>query len=158
MRTAPAVHVVVAGFGVWRVGVCSMLLLVWGVLAAWMGMHWRAQGPSMATVLAVAGSAAAVSAAFAGRLLAVRPFSLRWDGRCWHLSPSVRPDIEAVPGEIHAAIDLGRWLLLRFEPERRGAARWLPVQHPGLEASWHSLRCAVFSPRVASGVLDADVG
>ena len=157
MRTAPAVHISVTRFGVWRAGIGSALALVWGVLIAWAVAHWRAQGPVTA-VLTAAAIAAATSAAFAARLLRVRPFSLRWDGRCWYLSPSAALSEDAVPGEVHAAIDCGRWLLLRFEPERRGTSQWLPVQRRGLEPSWHGLRCAVYSPRVASGEVDARTG
>ena len=68
--------------------------------------------------------------------------SLRWDGRAWQL--------DAAAGELSVAIDLGPWMLLRFKPERRARASWLPVQRAGLETQWHALRCAVYSPRPAA--------
>ena len=65
--------------------------------------------------------------------------SLRWDGRAWQL--------DAAAGELSVAIDLGPWMLLCFMPEGRGRCSWLPIQRRGLEAHWHALRCAVYSPR-----------
>ena len=48
-------------------------------------------------------------------------------------------------GTIEVAIDLGAFLLLRLVWQRRTTA-WLPVQRRGLEAQWHGLRCAMYSP------------
>jgi len=44
-----------------------------------------------------------------------------------------------------------------FRPEPSAAASdaavtWLPVQRRGLQAHWHALRCAVYSPRPDAGV------
>jgi len=72
---------------------------------------------------------------------------LRWDGRTWYLGPAVG---EPVSGDLSVAIDLGAWMLLRFSPalpQARPRSTWLPVQRHGLEAQWHALRCAVYSPR-----------
>ena len=37
-------------------------------------------------------------------------------------------------------------VLTRLHGSNRLARRWLPVQRRGLEADWHALRCAVYSP------------
>jgi hypothetical protein len=41
-------------------------------------------------------------------------------------------------------------MLLRFTPDAPARMTWLPVQRRGLEAQWHALRCAVYSPRPAA--------
>ena len=74
---------------------------------------------------------------------------LRWDGLAWHLGPI---GDAATAGELQVVLDLGPWMLLRFGatlPDARARTLWLPVQRRGLEAEWHALRCAVYSPRPA---------
>jgi hypothetical protein len=86
-------------------------------------------------------------------LTRLAPLGLRWDGQCWHLAASGPAAQEAVPGDLTVAIDLGVWMLLRFEPAasaRRAAPSWIPVQRRGIESQWHALRCAVHSPRAAA--------
>jgi hypothetical protein len=48
-------------------------------------------------------------------------------------------------GTLEVALDLGPFLLLRLV-ERRRTIVWLPIQRRGVEAQWHALRCAVYSP------------
>jgi hypothetical protein len=52
-----------------------------------------------------------------------------------------------MPGNVAVVIDLGPWMLLRFTADAPPRTTWLPVQRRGLEAQWHALRCAVYSPR-----------
>jgi hypothetical protein len=87
----------------------------------------------LATAVALTMLALAVS------LWRVPAQSLRWDGQVWRL--------DAVPGELTVAVDIGPWMLLRFTPGAGSRTRWLPVQRRGLEAQWHALRCAVYAPR-----------
>ncbi len=90
-------------------------------------------------------------------LLRNAPLSLRWDSQRWHLGPLASAGDEPWPGSLAVALDLGPWLLLRFEHEadlRRRRITWLPVQRRGLEAEWHALRCAVYCARSDPG-LDA---
>lgn len=157
MRAAPAVHVSVTRFGVWRAAVGAVLALVWTVVGAWAVSHGLALGG--APPVAVAGAAIAsigVASWLAARLASTPTFDLRWDGRSWFVattsaSAPLPGGTDAVAGDLAATIDLGDWLLLRFAPERPHALatvpRWLPVQRRGLEGSWHALRCAVHSPR-----------
>ena len=149
MRAAPAIHVSVSRFGVWRAALAGGLVLVWAVVLAWLASQGLATGGMPAAkVIAFALLALTVATWFACSLATVRPFGLRWDGRCWHLRPD-RAD-EPIAGDLVAALDFGDWLLLRFTPERPTTAkwpRWLPVQRRGLEPTWHPLRCAVHSPR-----------
>jgi ABC-type nickel/cobalt efflux system permease component RcnA len=64
---------------------------------------------------------------------------LRWDGQAWQLG--------SMTGNVAVVIDLGPWMLLRFTADAPPRTTWLPVQRRGLEAQWHALRCAVYSPR-----------
>jgi hypothetical protein len=80
--------------------------------------------------------------------------SLRWDTRQWHLGPASTTGDEPHSGRLAVAIDLGAWMLLRFQPDGAAGKRrsiWLPVQRRGLETQWHALRCAVYSARPAEG-------
>jgi hypothetical protein len=55
------------------------------------------------------------------------------------------------------AVDLGAWMLLRFERDATPRLRrivWLPLQRRGLETPWHALRCAVYSARPVAGRAD----
>ncbi|MEO7851319.1 MAG: hypothetical protein ABIR94_03560 [Rubrivivax sp.] len=70
---------------------------------------------------------------------------LRWNGSAWCLSSQAM-------GESHGAarlmIDLGSWLLVRFEwreaqPARRLRVHWLSMSRHDNPASWHGLRVAL---------------
>ena len=151
MRASPAFQVVLDRFGVWQAAVLAAALAGGLVMLAWMGSEQpsvsvasRWMAASVALVLLVLGTAAA----------RVRPVSLRWDGQQWHLGPPESAGHEPVNGKVHVAIDLGPWMLLRFEPAestRRSRSTWLPAQQRGLESRWHALRCAVYSPRPQPG-------
>ena len=154
MRAAPAVQVSVTRFGVWRAAVRCVAAIALLTTGAWLASHGLARGWAAALPASIAAAAACLATLWLAHALArTRPFDLGWDGQTWQLrcEPST-PANDPVPGELRVAVDLGGWLLLRFQPERsivRGAAppRWLPIQRHGLESTWHALRCAVYSPR-----------
>ena len=151
MRASPAFEVSLHRFGVWRSAVLLLAALGVAAIAAWLITRERPIG--LAAMIAAA-FAAAMSVGWAVSLLRVPAVGLRWDGQFWHLGAPVAAPGEATPGDLHVVIDLGPWMLLRFraaESVRRSPAVWLPVQRRGLEAQWHALRCAVYSPRPAPG-------
>lgn len=79
------------------------------------------------------------------------PVELRWDSQRWYVTESSRQPREIGPMQVQVMIDSGAWMLLKFVPDVGAnpfSVRWLPVQRPGVEAQWHALRCAVYSPRV----------
>jgi hypothetical protein len=83
-------------------------------------------------------------------LLQTPVLDLRWDGLAWHVGPGVSVEHELLSGTLSVSIDLGHWMLLRFQPDDarlQSGAIWIPVQRKGLEAQWHALRCAVYSAR-----------
>ena len=160
MRAAPALEVVVSRFGAWRAGVrlvgglATLVAIFWGI---WHGLTagWLDAAP----FVAASAAAAAASLWAVARLAAVPAFSLRWDGRAWHLGRPAAPAADPVSGEVQVAIDLGAWMLLRFDSSVTAAEQsryWLPLQRRGLEAAWHGLRCAVYSPRPVMVAADAD--
>ena len=138
MRAAPPIVVTVARFGVWRGLLAALWALTAAVLAAWVVLRLELAAPWPASSLA------AVLAGGIALGLSKRPaVRLRWDGRVWIVDDEER--------SLEPAIDAGAWMLLRLRrPGARPRTLWLPVQRRGLEASWHALRAAVYSPRPMS--------
>jgi len=152
MRASPVFQVVLDRFDVWRWAVFASVVAGAGVMAAWLVLQPSA---SLAGTIRWPATVAALALLVLGAAAArVRPASLRWDGQHWHLGPPALAGREPQRGELRALIDLGPWMLLRFEPVDstwRHRATWLPAQRRGLEPQWHALRCAVYSPRPQPG-------
>ena len=136
MRASPACQVLLHRFGAWRIAVIALTVAGAAAMAAWLAGR---DPPASAGLLMLVAALALPVFGCAVSLWRVPAQSLRWDGQAWLL--------DAAPGELSVAIDLGPWMLLRFSPERQRRSHWLPVQRRGLEARWHVLRCAVYSPR-----------
>ena len=139
MRASPACQVSLQRFGAWR---AAIVILAGAGLATLVGWAATRESPFSIAVLAPAMVATLVSGWVSASLWRISAQSLRWDGQAWHL--------DAVPGNVELAIDLGPWMLLRFSPSTGGPVQWLPLQRLGLEAQWHSLRCGVYSPRTVA--------
>jgi hypothetical protein len=149
MRASPAFQCVLNRFGVWRTAVAALAGTSVALLLVWL---WaRGEPPPLLGRVAWICAVLAVPA-LAASLMRMPPVTLRWDGQQWW--------VEANAGEIDVALDLGGWMLLRFRPvsaaRRERSPKWLPVQRRGLEAQWHALRCAVYSPRPAPAREAAD--
>lgn len=152
MRASPSVHVEVRHFGLWR-GCVTLLaaagglsVVTWG--AALGGLLIWPHGVALtACLLVLLGLAVSLSR--------IHPFDLRWDGQVWHLTRHLERSADAEAGMVVVCMDLGGWVLLRFDSQVMGSGRprrvWLPVQRPGLESQWHGLRCALYSPRTDPG-------
>ena len=151
MRASPAVEVALTRFGAWQaaVGVLSAASALSAL--AWWATQQRL--PPVAAGVAT-GTALCALAWLAESLFRVPPAHLRWDGQGWYLRRLDSALFEPVAGQVTVAIDLGPWMLLRFEPLARARWAdpvWLPVQRAGIEPQWHALRCAVYSPCSAPG-------
>ena len=149
MRAAPAIQVTLKRFGVWHGALLVLSLGAAVVLAAWI-----VNRPTPLPALWQAATAAAIVASlgFAWAAARVAPVRLTWDGQAWQFAPIDQPDEKVGAGSLTVCIDLGAWMLLRFAEAPSGGwskATWLPVQRHGLEAQWHALRCAAYSPRPA---------
>ena len=157
MRASPAFQCELSRFGLWRAAVATVASASLVVLLVWLST--RSEPTSAFGLAAWVGSTFAVPA-LAASLMQLPAVTLRWDGQLWWLarvgrSPraAAAAQADAVAGAVDVALDFGGWMLLRFRPVaaagRRRVPRWLPAQRSGLEAQWHALRCAVYSPRPA---------
>jgi hypothetical protein len=161
MRAAPAFQISLHRFGVWRCGVLLIATLGAAALAAWV----FARAPTFELAPAMLATAAGAGWIWlVASLIRVPAVSLRWDGSSWHLGASGETGSASPPGELTVAIDLGAWMLLRFEPalapsSQRARPVWIPAQRRGVEAQWHGLRCAVYGARPATDAdADASIG
>jgi len=153
MRAAPAVRITAVASPVSQRLLALLAASAAALLAEWVAgwLDWSAR----AAVLVMA--ATALAAWIGVRATRSRlPVTLDWNGRQWTWAA---PPAAAEGGEIGVAMDLGPWLLLRFRPTlapRR--LRWIALQRGGLEAHWHALRCALYSPRPAAATGAAAAG
>jgi hypothetical protein len=151
MRASPAFQLTIRHFGVWRCAVAALLICAIGALAAF-ALAEGESAPPMVRALAVAASILVVVSS--ASLLRCRPVSLRWDTQQWKLGPESSVGDEPWSGRVDVSLDLGAWMLLRFEHDAamgRKRSMWVPVQRRGIEPAWHALRCAVYSARPAQG-------
>jgi len=142
MRAAPALHFIVGRFEVWRSAVAALAGAAAAAICGWAALQLGAAGSGW---FALAG--AGIGATTAWLLSDRRALSLRWDGIRWHVGAVGRGEDESALHELRVMADFGDLLLLRL---RGTSIIWLPVQRLGHEASWHQLRCAVYSPRPAA--------
>ena len=154
MRAAPAIQVLLRQFGVWQAAVVAVLLVGQASLLVW--LVGREVQDSLHQLATLAGAAALLPLAWS--LARTRAVHLTWDGQGWTVQAApLLPGVTPTPGDITVAVDLGLWMLLRFQPQ--AVSRWLslrylpqylPVQRRSMEAQWHGLRCAVYSSRPRS--------
>lgn len=152
MRASAPIEVALNRSGLWRGALIGLAAASACVMAAWIVLS-REQQTRVALVGAGVMTLVVVALASAGGR--VGPALLRWDGLRWQLTERARSSHPPAVGDLHVAIDLCFWMLLRFAADAPGGRRritWLPVQRRGLEAQWHGLRCAVYSPQAAPGL------
>jgi len=151
MRASPTFQITIRRFGVWRCAIALVLLASVSSLVAFA----LAEGESTYVGIRVMALAASAAIVLAGATLMRRQaFSLRWDAQRWNLGPASSVGEEPWPGQLEVSLDLGVWMLLRFEQDLATGGRrthWIPVQRHGIESAWHALRCAVYSARSAQG-------
>jgi hypothetical protein len=155
MRASPPIQVSLTRFAGWRCGVLALAGIAAAVPLAWLAALPLL--PASAWIGAAVGLAA-MAACFGLQLAHTPTRSLRWDGQRWHVGPLASAGDEPWHGELAVALDLGGWMLLRFvaaEAPARRCVVWIPAEKRGLEACWHALRCAVYSPRPAAGGVDS---
>ena len=151
MRSFAPAQFHIQHFGLWRAALAALFLAALGGLLAWR----LAQAPQSDALPWLALTAATIGLAVSMRqMLNPAPVRLRWDAQCWHLGRADSVGDDAVQVDLSVAVDLGNWMLLRLLPAHGASARrtiWLPVQRRGMQTQWHALRCAVHSPRPATG-------
>lgn len=121
MRSIPAVSLVCRDAGAWRAAVAALHGLAAAAMLAWLaGPAWVPLG---AAALWLAWRHAPVSAPL-----------LAWDGQGWWL--------DGAPGRPRIALDLGVWMLLRFDADAdAGRRHWLPVSTAA--GHWTAWRAAL---------------
>jgi hypothetical protein len=149
MRAAPPLRIVLRTSPLAGAGVVALAALAAGVAAAWSCDGFDATR-ALCLVAALGAGCLAVLCALA-MLARIPERTLDWDARQWRLVTAGSEEA----GEIAVAMDVGSGLLLRFRPlaaPRR--ARWIALSRRGLEAQWHGLRCALYSPRPGAAASD----
>ena len=63
---------------------------------------------------------------------------LNWNGAEWQWKGS--------SGQAHVALDLGKWMLLRFDPVH-GKRCWIAASRRSSNGPWPALRAALYAPR-----------
>ncbi|HEX7438718.1 MAG TPA: hypothetical protein VF319_01360 [Caldimonas sp.] len=147
MRASPPIDIELNRDGLWHGAVVALVLVT--------GATWILFGDG---TVPIAASAAALGCALVAAALAFSAVRspgarLRWNGARWQLGQAAGRPGDGVEGDVAVAVDLGAWMLLRFVADAvdGGGVTWLPVRRRGLEARWHALRCAVYSPRSTPG-------
>lgn len=130
MRAAPAIQVQCSGGAGWRLVQALVMALAATASTAWvLGLvRWP--------LLAALGVAPVV---FVLAWRRARPAlrTLSWDGQRWLL--------DGWEGGVCVMMDLGGWLLLRFDPTAPAARRhWVPVSRSDAGPALHGLRAAVY--------------
>lgn len=149
MRAAPAVAVTACP-GLARTVLRLLSGLAVGVTALWALQRGDGLAATI-TSLVVAGVACLL---WRDRRASAR--NLKWDGVDWWLAAPVDA-AEPRVGKVAVALDLDRWLLLRFRadglevPAPGPRTRWLALRRREHPAEWHALRCALYSPAASSG-------
>jgi hypothetical protein len=138
MHSAPAVSypVVRSAFegallaGTWLIGGLAV--------AVWMYQMQQVSALQSSTLM---GISLATGAWAAWRWWHVATGSLEWDGEGWH-----RGGPQAASGQVHVALDLQGFLLLRWRAEIPGPdTNWIWLERSAAPSRWNDLRRAVYS-------------
>jgi hypothetical protein len=142
MRESVFFEVRLRRFGDWQLAVGVVAAVAIAAAVAWAAAMLDSQPSGRALVVGVAAVLASATVALALSLARVEGGVLACRDGVWTFTPDAGV---ARTGALGVAMDLGAFLLLRLGARGRTSA-WLPVQRRGLEAQWHALRCAVYSP------------
>jgi hypothetical protein len=135
VHAAPPVRVRVRRGALWPAFVGAATAAAVGNVMAW-GLHMAGLGAGWPTALLAAAVAGGAAASWAQRESGEGDLS--WDGTQWQW--------QGQPGQVHAAIDLGGWMLLRVAYDT-GVRRWVAIGRAGTDGPWAALRAALYSRR-----------
>ena len=149
MRAISSCVVELRRFELWRFAVGAVASIAVATMLAWGGLALANRTADSAAIAFTAAAAVLASLLAAASAMRVQAGTLASLSGAWTFTFE-RDGIERIEsGELAVAFDAGAFLLLvltRVQGSNRLARRWLPVQRRGLEAEWHALRCAVYSP------------
>jgi hypothetical protein len=135
VHAAPPVRVSLGRIAGWIVFVCLCTGFAAANLAAWVLL--RNEAP--VAIAIVLGLVAAALAAWRMQR-SPTPADLNWNGSQWHW--------QGLAGDVQVALDLGAWMLLRFEP-LVGRRRWIAASRASAVGPWAALRAALYARRPA---------
>jgi toxin CptA len=117
----------------------TLLLLVWLLGAMAVALWWSLMAAGSWRLL-LAGLAVGAVGALAARQWWLTPAGdLTWDGEAWNWKPAAGSQ----EGSLHVAVDLQRWLLLRWATS--GSVSWLWLERSRRSDRWDDVRRAVYS-------------
>jgi hypothetical protein len=138
VHAAPPVRVSLGRSWGWPLFIGAAVGAATGNMLAWALLH-REIGAALPLALLGAVGAGVLTAWRVGR--SQSSGDLYWDGTQWHWCGR--------PGKAQVVIDLGGWLLLRFEPTPAGSPQWIGLSRRRSSGPWAALRAALYSPRPA---------
>jgi hypothetical protein len=137
MRLAPPAQAWCRSGGAWwrlQQLICASSV---GVAATWVAAHLGLEAAA-----ALGWGVGLGAALLAGREPAGAPQQLAWDGGRWSLQ--VGNGGPPQPGRALPMLDLGEWMLVRFDHADRGR-RWLALSRRDAPAGWPALRAALYA-------------
>jgi hypothetical protein len=155
MRAAPAFELTL------RVGQRERVLIgIWcalscAVLAAWLVAHgwalWRhdAMSGRWPVLAALAGGVAAFLVAWP--LTRRDAATLRWNQGVWTLARAAH-QASSIAGALMLRLDLGPWMLVRFDPADRSRSHWFGVSASDAGVQWPAFRAALYRSPVSDTV------
>ncbi len=135
MHAAPSVRVSLCRSAGWITFVCLCTGFAAANLAAWVLMRNEA-AVALAFVLGLIAAALAAWRMQRSHTAA----DLIWNGSQWQW--------QGLAGNARVALDLGPWMLLRFDP-LVGRRRWIAASRASAVGPWAALRAALYARRPA---------
>ena len=154
MRVAPPVQALSCGAGTWLSVQQGLYGLSAFVLVYWAGSHLEAAPGDCCWP---AWWSAIVAATLAVRVLRQPVRQIVWDGAQWAVH---WPSDHRQAGAVMLMLDLGGWILVKFEPAEppprpvgacSGPSQWLALSQRENAAVWADLRVALHSWRPVQG-------
>lgn len=138
---APVRHPVACG-GFWWAAWQSLALVAAAAVLIWLGIGWRQGEPLWALGVVAVAAGGILSWSLAG-LRSLRGWQvLVWDGQTWCLHSRAG---QCCSGRVRVALDLGPWMLMRWQPDegQAGGTLTLPLARVDGPQGWPRLRQAV---------------
>ena len=114
-------------------------LWIWSHVDAAAGLAGRGAWPWFAVGTGAAAAGFAVGWFGAPRAIGI----VRWHQGQWSLHRA--GDSQSEEGIVEAKLDLGSWMLLRFD-SAAGNALWFGIGRQRAGAAWHALRATLYAP------------
>jgi len=133
------------------------ILGAWVGLSLFAGMYWAlahaalalSLQPSWPWPLLVAAVAGISGSLYGASLPPADPWRVHWRSDRWFMAAVLDPAPETA-GRLHPMIDLGSWMLVRYQSDQGDRVRWFVARAGSIGGQWHAFRAALFWPRPAA--------